>query len=192
MRRQIAFLVPLFALAACSESSQSTAPEKAAALSATGAARSQSRAESAAQTLTTIVDVSGTFTNDFDCPFPLEETFSGSIKDMLFLDGAGNPVKEILTAQYRGPVTVSWTNLATGKPLTSHEAAPLTYYYNPDGTPASATNVGLLFHVSIPGKGTVLLDVGRVVFRWGQGMVFESGPHQEQNGDTGAFCAALS
>ena len=96
---------------------------------------------------------SGTFTNNFDCAFPLEEPISGSIKDMLYLDVDGNPVKEILTAQFGGPVSVSWTNLATGKTLTSHQAAPLTR---------------------------------------GQGLVFSAGPHQEQSGDTGAFCAALS
>jgi len=135
---------------------------------------------------------SGTFTNNFDCAFPLEETISGSIKDMLYLDVDGNPVKEILTAQFGGPVSVSWTNLATGKTLTSHQAAPLTFYYGPDGSPVEARNVGLLFHVSIPGEGNVLLDVGRVVFRRGQGLVFSAGPHQEQSGDTGAFCAALS
>ena len=57
---------------------------------------------------------------------------------------------------------------------------------------ASLQNVGLLFHVSIPGAGTVLLDVGRVVIRRGQGIVFAAGPHQELSGDTAAFCAALS
>lgn len=186
MHRKIASLVPLVVLAACSESSQSTAPAKVAVPSASA------RSASAAQPLTSIVDVSGTFTNTFDCPFPLEETVSGSIKDMLYLDVDGNPVKEILTAQFGGPVTVSWTNLATGKTLTSHQAAPLTFYYGPDGSPVEARNVGLLFHVAIPGEGNVLLDVGRVVFRRGQGLVFSAGPHQEQSGDTAAFCAALS
>ena len=186
MRRQIALLVPLVVLAACSESSQPTVPAKLAAPSASA------RAVSAAKPLTTIIDVSGTFTNNFDCPFPIEETVSGSIKDMLYLDVDGNPVKEILTAQFGGPVTVSWTNLATGKTLSSQQAAPLIVYYNPDGSFASLQNVGLLFHVSIPGEGNVLLDVGRVVVRRGQGIVFTAGPHQELNGDTGAFCAALS
>jgi hypothetical protein len=191
MRRQIALLVPVFVLAACAESNPPTSPTNVATPSARSTSPSLSSAASGAQTLTTIVDEASTFTNDLDCPFPLEETVSGSIKDMLYLDADGNPVKEILTPQFRGPLTVSWTNLATGKTLSSHEAAPLIVNYNPDGSFASLQNVGLLFHVSIPGQGNVLLDVGRVVIIRGQGIVYETGKHQELNGDTGAFCAAF-
>lgn len=187
-RSRLAVLALVFALAAaCSGPEQATGPEKAA-LHGGHAVPSAS----AAAPQTTIVEVNDTFTNDFDCPFPLEEVVSGSFKDMLFFDVNGNPVKEILTAQFQGSFTVTWTNLATGAALTSHEAAPLMVQYNPDGSFASLQNVGLLFHVSTPQGGTVLLDVGRVVIRRGQGIVFEAGPHQELNGDTGAFCAALS
>jgi hypothetical protein len=49
-----------------------------------------------------------------------------------------------------------------------------------------------LFDVSIPGQGTVLLDVGRVVVLRHQGITFEAGQHQEVDGDTGAFRAALA
>ena len=87
---------------------------------------------------------------------------------------------------------MTWTNLASGKSLSSHEAAPLIVYYNPDGSFAALQNVGLIFNVTVPWHGTVLLDVGRVVIIRHQGIVFEAGPHQEENGDTSAFCAALS
>ena len=105
----------------------------------------------------TIVSADATFTNTFDYSFPLQETVSGSYKDILYLDSAGSPVKEILTAQFRGPLTVTWTNLASGKSLSSHEAAPLIVYYNPDGSFAALQNVGLIFNVTVPGHGTVLL-----------------------------------
>ena len=183
--RQLLLLT--IALAGCSaDRVTATGPEKVPAL--VGHAVSS---VSGARPQTTIVEVNATFTNDFDCPFPLEQTVSGAFKDRLFFDVNGNPVKEILTAQFQGSLTVTWTNLVTGATLTSHEAAPLMVQYNPDGSFASLQNVGLLFHVSTPGGGTVLLDVGRVVVRRGQGMVFEAGPHQELTGDTGAFCAAL-
>jgi hypothetical protein len=140
----------------------------------------------------TIVTADTTFTNTFDCAFPLQETVSGAYRDTLYVDAAGNPVKEILTAQYGGPLTVTWTNPATGATLSSHEAVTLIVYYNPDGSFASLQNVGLVFNVTIPGQGPVLLDVGRVAIVAHKGIVFEAGPHQELNGDTAAFCAALS
>ena len=139
-----------------------------------------------------VVQVNATFVNTFDCAFPLVETTSGAYRDTLYFDAAGNPVKEILTAQFGGPLTVTWTNPADGATLSSHEAAPLIVHYNPDGSFASLQNTGLLFHVAIPGQGTVLLDVGRVVIVSHQGITFEAGQHQELNGDTGAFCAALT
>ncbi|HMI98250.1 MAG TPA: hypothetical protein VK488_00275 [Gaiellaceae bacterium] len=142
--------------------------------------------------ISTVVSADGTFTDTFDCSFPLQETVSGSYRDTFYFDSAGNPVREILTSQFGGPLTVTWTNLATGSTLSSHEAAPLIIYYNPDGSFASLQNVGLIFNVTIPGHGTVLLDVGRVVIVRHQGIVFEAGPHQEENGDTAAFCAALT
>jgi hypothetical protein len=149
-------------------------------------------AASATPPTSTIMTADATFANTFDCAFPLTETVTGSFKDTLYFDAAGNPVKEILTAQYGGPLTVTWTNPLSGVILSSHEAAPLIVYYNPDGSFQSLQNVGVLFNVTIPGQGTVLLDVGRIVIVRHQGIVFEAGPHQEENGDTSAFCAALS
>jgi hypothetical protein len=165
-----------------------------AALIAVGIAASLLLAASANATppSSTIVTVDLTFTNTFDCSFPLTETVTGAYKDTIYYDNDGNPTKEILTSQFGGPLTVTWTNPLTDATLTSHEAAPLIVYYNPDGSFQSLQNVGLVFNVTIPGQGTVLLDVGRIVIVRHQGVVFESGPHQEENGDTAAFCAALS
>jgi len=140
----------------------------------------------------TIVSADATFTNTFDCTFPLIETITGSYKDTVYYNAAGNPVKEILTAQYGGSLTVTWKNSLSGVVLSSHEAAPLIVYYNPDGSFQSLQNIGLIFNVTLPGQGTVLLDVGRIVIVHHQGVVFEAGPHQEENGNTSAFCAALS
>jgi hypothetical protein len=149
-------------------------------------------AASATPPISTVVNEDSTFTNTFDCAFALTETFTGSVKDTLYFDSAGNPSKEILTAQYGGPLTVTWTNPLSGKTLSSHEAAPLIVYYNPDGSFQSVQNVGLTFDVTIPGQGHVLLDVGRIVIVRHQGIVFEAGQHQELDGDTAGFCAALS
>lgn len=146
----------------------------------------------AAQPASTVVQVNTTFVNTFDCPFPLVESVVGAYKDTVYFDAHGIPTKEVLTAQFGGPLKVTWTNPADGATLSSNESAPLIVRYNPDGSFAGLQNVGLVFHVSIPGQGTVLLDVGRVVIVSHQGVTFEAGQHQELNGDTGEFCAALA
>lgn len=141
---------------------------------------------------TTIVSANTTFTNTFDCSFPLQEQVSGSYQDTLYFDNNGTLTREFISPHFRGPLTVTWTNLAAGTSLTSHEASPLTIYYNPDGSFQEITNRGLTFHVSVPGVGQLLLDVGRIVIVRHQGITFEAGQHQELNGDTAAFCAYLS
>jgi hypothetical protein len=145
----------------------------------------------AAVPTSTVLDVSSSFTNNFDCPFTLQEQVSGFVKDTQYFDQSGTILKEVLTAQYQGPVTVTWTNNASGVTLASHEADPLTIYYT-NGRFSSLSSRGLTFHVSIPGFGTVLLDVGQIVIMRGQGITLQAGQHQELEGDTAAFCAALS
>lgn len=39
--------------------------------------------------------------------------------------------------------------------------------------------------------GAVFLDVGRIVFERGAGIVFQAGPHQLFDGDFEALCAAM-
>ncbi len=149
------------------------------------------RADDGRPPQTTIVSVDATFTNDFDCSFPLQEQVTGAYRDILYFDSNGTLTREFISPQYRGPLTVSWTNLAMGTSLTSHEASTLIIDYNPDGSFRKLSNQGLTFHVTVPGTGTLLLDVGRIVIERGHGVTFEAGPHQEFNGDTAAFCTYL-
>jgi hypothetical protein len=114
-------------------------------------------AATATEPSSTIVNVDVTFTNTLDCPFPLIETVSGSYKDTVYYDAAGNPVKEILTAQYGGALTVTWTNPVSGATLTSFEAAP---HYNPDGSFQSLQNVGLISTSRFRGRGRCCSTLG--------------------------------
>lgn len=141
---------------------------------------------------TTIVSADATFTNDFDCAFPLQEQVKGTYRDTLYFDQNGTLTKEFLSPQFQGPLTVTWTNLETGTSLTSHQASTLIIYYNPDGSFQKLANQGLTFQVSVAGEGLLLADVGRIVIERGQGVTFEVGPHQELDGDTAAFCAYLA
>ena len=54
------------------------------------------------------------------------------------------------------------------------------------------TDIGLVFRVFLPGGGTVIADVGRLVFDAEGNLIFEAGPHPALHGDFAALCAALS
>lgn len=141
----------------------------------------------------TIVYVADTFTNNFDCSFPLTEQVTGAYRDTLYFDQNGILTREFLSPQFQGALTVTWTNPVTGRSLESHEASSIIVYYNPDGSFQKLMNQGLTFMVTVPGAGQPLLaDVGRIVIQRGQGITFEAGVHQELFGDTGAFCKYLA
>jgi hypothetical protein len=143
--------------------------------------------------VTTIIPVDATFINDFDCSFPLIEQVTGTIRDTLYFDQNGILVREYISPQFQGALTVTWTNPITGTSLSSHEASSLIVYYNPDGSFQKLMNQGLTFMVTVPGAGAPLLaDVGRIVIERGKGITFEAGVHQELSGDTAAFCAYLA
>jgi hypothetical protein len=143
--------------------------------------------------VTTIIPVDETFINDFDCAFPIVEQVTGSVRDTLYFDQNGMVTREYISPQFRGALTVTWTNPLTGKSLSSHQASSLIIYYNADGSFEKLMNQGLTFMVTVPGVGQPLLaDVGRIVIERGQGITFEAGAHQELNGDTAAFCDYLA
>ena len=151
--------------------------------------RAQASSSHGSTPVTTIISVDETFINDFDCAFPLVEQVTGAYKDTLYFDQNGVLVREYISPQFQGALTVRWTNPETGISLESHEASPLMIYYNPDGSFKKLTNQGLTFMVTVSGTGRPLLaDVGRIVIERGKGITFETGVHQELNGDTGAFC----
>ena len=153
----------------------------------------KANAANASTPVTTIIPVDATFINDFDCAFPLVEQVTGTVRDTLYFDQNGMVVREYISPQFQGALTVTWSNPATGKSLFSHEASSLMIYYNPDGSFKKLMNPGLTFMVTVPSAGQPLLaDVGRIVIERGQGITFEAGMHQELNGDTAAFCAYLA
>ena len=143
--------------------------------------------------LTTVVTVDVTFINDFDCTFPLIEQVTGAYRDTLYFDQNGVLVREYISPQFQGSLTVRWTNPENGRSLESHQASSLMIYYNLDGSFQKGMNQGLTFMVTVPGAGRPLLtDVGRIVIERGKGITFESGPHEELNGETTAFCDYLA
>jgi len=153
----------------------------------------QASATNAFTPITTIIPIDAAFTNDFDCSFPLVEQVTGTIRDTLYFDQNGILTREYLSPQFRGALTVTWTNPLTGTSLNSHEASSLILYYNPDGSFQKLMNQGLTFMVSVPGAGEPLLaDVGLIVIERGKGITIAAGAHEELFGETAAFCEYLA
>ena len=162
-------------------------------LSTMGTANAQASSMNGSTPVATIVSVDTTFINDFDCPFLLLEQVKGAYRDTLFFDQNGVLVREYLSPQFQGALSVRWTNPETGNSLESHEASSIIVYYNPDGSFKKLMNQGLTFMVTVPGTGQpILVEVGRIVIERGKGITFEAGVHQELIGDTAAFCAYLA
>jgi hypothetical protein len=156
-------------------------------------ANAQASSMNGSKPVTTIVSVDTTFINDFDCPFLLLEQVKGAYRDTLFFDQNGVLVREYLSPQFQGALSVRWTNPETGNSLESQEASSIIVYYNPDGSFKKLMNQGLTFMVTVPSAGQpILVDVGRIVIERGKGITFEAGIHQELIGDTAAFCAYLA
>jgi hypothetical protein len=97
-------------------------------------------------------------------------------------DAAGNPIRAQVHGNIEGTVT------ANGITLWEIEHGQ-TFY---DLTDGSQTLVGLIFRVFLHDGGTVIADVGRLVFDAEGNVTFEAGPHPALHGDFAALCAALS
>jgi hypothetical protein len=103
----------------------------------------------------------------------------------LFYDQEGNLVK--IVSQNWG--TDTFTNSVTGKayPMSFHNNLLVDY----SQSPRRSAIVGVIYRLVVPGAGEVFLDVGRIVFERGVGIVFQAGPHQLFDGDFEALCAAM-
>jgi len=102
-----------------------------------------------------------------------------------FYDQEGNLVQVV--GQNWG--TDTFTNSVTGKayPMSFHNN--IFFDYSP--APRRTANIGVIYRLIVPGAGAVFLDVGRLVFQRGSGLIFQAGPHQLFDGDFESLCAAM-
>jgi hypothetical protein len=124
----------------------------------------------------------------FNCGFEAHVSLDGTFANRIF----ENPVRNINYIREEGTVT----NPLTGTTLR------VMHSYTELGTPPTSpeegqglfTDRGLVTHVVAPGGGLVLIDAGRLVWRYPDGLVFEAnGNHQLKiEGDTSELCAALA
>jgi len=138
---------------------------------------------------TQIISEDITIAVDGLCSFPVTFHFQGSFKVAFYFASDGTLIKSIATNM--GPFLL--TASAHGTTLTTQMPSFMTFIaYNPNGSVASEANNGIIFNFILPGEGSVLLDVGRVVFDGEGNPIFVAGPHQAGFGDFAEFCEALS
>jgi hypothetical protein len=116
------------------------------------------------------------------CGFDILFEVSGIQTIQVLYDAAGNPIR----VQVHG--NIEGTFSANGITLREIERGQLFI----DLVEGTETNVGLVFRVFLPDGGTVIADVGRLVFDAEGNVIFEAGPHPALHGDFAALCAALS
>ena len=107
------------------------------------------------------VDRTVTFTA---CGFPVVSHAQGTFTTWQFYDDAGNLVRERLSVQ-RG-YTITLTNPANGKSVSTVLGGPVFVDYEPDGS-ATQTIVGHERIYIVPGQGPIFTQVGRQVVRFG-------------------------
>jgi hypothetical protein len=86
--------------------------------------------------------------------------------------------------------TDTFTNSVTGKAYTGNFHNTLTISSRAHGR--GFVQAGVIYHLTVPGAGAVLLDVGAIVFRPDGGVFMFAGPHQVLEGDLDGLCAVLA
>jgi hypothetical protein len=114
--------------------------------------------------------------------FTLDGEGTDQIRVAIFYDQEGNPVRTVLNVRYDGTLTHSLTGETWRDPQYAMIQSDLLN--------DTHSFVGLIYRITVPGKGVVVIDAGRIVFSEA-GVIFEAGPHQVLNGGDQILCAAL-
>ena len=116
------------------------------------------------------------------CGFPVQVDVSGVQTFQILFDAAGNPIRLQIHRNIEGTFSA---NRITLRQIERGQVFV-------DLVEGTNTEVGLTFRVFLPGGGTVIADVGRLVFDAEGNLIFEAGSHPALHGDFAALCAALS
>jgi hypothetical protein len=114
--------------------------------------------------------------------FTLDGAGMENYRVAIFYDKDGNPVRTQIQIQYNGTLTHS----VTGESWRDPQYAML----QSDLLKGTDTFVGLIYRITVPGRGLVYIDAGRIVFSEA-GVIFEAGTHQFLNGSDQLLCAIL-
>jgi hypothetical protein len=119
------------------------------------------------------------FTDTTTCTFPIALNFQVNTVGRMFVDAQGN-VQSVTVHQ-----NVVGTDSANG--ITLRESDHFVDFFNSVG---SDKEVGLPIHIQ--GGGVVIRDAGYLLFNPDGSIAVIHGPHPFLEGDTAAYCAALS
>jgi hypothetical protein len=100
----------------------------------------------------------------------------------IFYDREGNPVRTQIVLQYYGTLTHS----VTGQTWSDPQFAIL----KSDLLQGTDTYLGLIYRITVPGRGLVYVDAGKIVVGE-EGVIFEAGTHQFLNGSDQLLCEIL-
>jgi len=181
LRRSVSFLMLTALAAAC----------------LTGAANAASDVQSARVEIeveTVDFDGPNTFLSE-ECGFAIQEQITGTLRHTTIFDAEGHP---LIHHHAFIDFHIIWTNLDTGTSVSTVSPAGEHLLGDPDTGVVILSLTGLLFHVSEPGDGTLVLDAGRTLLRLfldsdrnviGAELIRETGVH---TGLVPGLCTALS
>ena len=116
--------------------------------------------------------------------FIITESGAGTVRITTYFDRAGQPIRVLFQGRFKGTLT----NLDTGAFLSdSPSVANITL----DLIAGTQTNVGAFYNITVPGKGVVYFDVGRLVFDGFGPPVFIAGQHRPPGEALSILCEAL-
>lgn len=119
------------------------------------------------------------FTDSTTCSFPIAVNIQVDVVGQAFFDAQGNFQRGITHESVVG------TDSANG--ITLRETDHAVGFFNADG---SVKEVGLPIHIQ--DGGVVIRDAGYIFFNPDGSVAFTHGQHPFAEGDTAAYCAALS
>lgn len=126
-----------------------------------------------------------------DCTgFQVVAAYTVDVRSTTFFDKDGNPIR----AQVHVPLTWTLTNSKDDRVLTHTN----NYMRISNLKEGLHTYVGVLWHLTIPGRGVVILDAGRLIVDFypppvqpGSEVLWQAGPHEMINGDYTVLCRAF-
>lgn len=134
-------------------------------------------------TKTEFVEINAPVANCGD--FTIIANYTGTIKETVYFNAQGDPVRLL----FQGRATGTLTNSVTGY---SVKDAPSIRNSFVDLVTGTATHVGVDFHITVPGAGVVVLVAGKIVFEGNGPPTFIAGPHLDPAASKAALCAALN